>query len=176
MTQESQADHWPNIVHPSSPNPELTHCYLLHMGILLKVLFGEPGEIIKKKIENQPPCFRDAPLPSTCIHLIWCFQPDTPPWTRTRSRMVVWAADDVSWHSEQPKSPTVNRGVHQALEKLRNQTWGQQERDGSKRSWHQDPLDSLPGTASILKEFPPFPWCLYLFLLRPGSMSFTRHA
>ena len=89
-TQESQADHRPNIVHPSSLNPELTHCYqYVDIGVLLKVLFGEPGEIIKKKIENQHPHFRDALLRSTCIHLIWCFQPDTPPWTRTRIRMVV---------------------------------------------------------------------------------------
>lgn len=70
MTQGSQADHWPNIVYPSSPNPELTHCYLLRIGVFLKVLFGEPGKIMKKKIESQPPHFRDAPLPSTCIHHI----------------------------------------------------------------------------------------------------------
>lgn len=79
MTQGSQADHWPNIVRPSSPNTELTHCYLLRIGVFLKVLFEEPGKIMKKKIENQPPRFKDAPLPSTCMHHTWCFQPDIPP-------------------------------------------------------------------------------------------------
>lgn len=79
VTQESQADHWPNIVRPSSPNAELTHCYLLRIGVFLKVLFEEPGKIMKKKIENQPPRFKDAPLPSTCMHHTWCFQPDIPP-------------------------------------------------------------------------------------------------
>lgn len=58
MTQGSQADHWPNIVHPSSPNAELTHCYLLCIGVFLKVLFEEPGKIMKKEDRKSTSSFQ----------------------------------------------------------------------------------------------------------------------
>ena len=59
----SQAGPWPHIAHPAPINHELTRYYLLCLGVLLKALFGGSGNIMNKKIENQPPPFRDAHPP-----------------------------------------------------------------------------------------------------------------
>ena len=112
MIQGSQTDHWPSIAHWSSPNPELTHCFLLCIGVFLEVLFGEPGEIMKKKRENQPPCFRKALLPSTCIHHIMVFSarhPTMPLITLLRtSKMGKYSIVRLDPQEEIPCNQTIN--------------------------------------------------------------------